>query len=1127
MGARNRKPEKAENSGGNIVFCTNCGSKLPEGARFCSTCGARVAEVFEVPEVEKKPAAFGFNETAPDPETVKPVEAPLKKRATFDWSNVIDEPKKKTIPDIKSPWEATGSVDESELYSEMGTSTERSRTMSFIDVLKAEKEQQDAMKEEASAPAEPAPAAPAVEEKRPFVYTEVLDPDYLEPVAPAAEEKEEEAPQLHFAPLYEDVDAPVVTPFDIPEEEDEAVPADEVQIEETVQAEAPAEEAPVEEVPEAPEAPAEEPAAEIQIEETVAEEAPAAEETVEEAVEEAVEAAVAEEPAAEVNIEAPAPVEEEPVKPRRGWFDLPDFLKPKEERRPFAAFTEEEPEEIPAAPAEEPAAEVTEAPVEEVVFEEPEFDDAAEPADEIQIEAPEYEPEAKLEDELDSILKGGSGLMGHEHEEAEEAAEEAEEEIFEGDLYSNTEDEYLDISTERTESVRGAAEEVEDDDDEDEDEPVDEQELFADMTENAPKHTGMTIAPPADKETEIEALKKRLAELMGTSWEPEAEAEPEAEKAAPEAPAEEHVEQDYYYKDPEPAAEPVVETPAYEEYDHADFTQYEEPASTAAYEDEYLVEEPAAEAVAEEAPAVEEAAEEASVEEPSVYEHLILTPEAPVDEIPGAESKIIKAAETAAPAVVEEPAAEEPAVEDFYLMDEEPAEEVIFRAHEPAVVDEDEPVAEEPAVVAEEEPAVAAEEPVVEEAVEEVVEAAPAVEEVVEEPAPAVEEEPAHKTIDDFLAEILREGAAPAAASVAAEPAFEAPAAEKAVEEAVEAAPAVVEEPAVNVEDEYTDEVVLTAEDLEVPTFKEAPEAPELTLEDLTAPAAEEAVEAAPVVEEVVEAAPAVEEVAEAPAAEEVVEAAPAAEAPAPEKKETDALSIEELEQDLFGSSATPEAEVEATKKIDKFYTLYRKNEEFQRLLDEEYNKLKAAGGPVPEPALPDNEPEVKHKKIEDATIYQDFDLEKEAAKLRAEQEKAAEAAVEVKADAESAASAAPAAVAAGTAVAAGAAVAAGKKDRKAEKAAAKAAKAAEKAAAKEAKAAEKADLEFEEVEKGGGFLTVLAVIIAILLIILLGVILVLNFMPDSSLALRIDSIIENITSHFTAVDVMGKTLLL
>ena len=123
------------------MFCTNCGSKLSEGARFCSTCGARVAEVFEVPEVEEKPAAFGFTEAAPDPEPVKPVEAPLKKRATFDWSNVIDEPKKKTIPDIKSPWATTGGIDENELYAEMGTATERSRTMSFIDVLKAEKQQ--------------------------------------------------------------------------------------------------------------------------------------------------------------------------------------------------------------------------------------------------------------------------------------------------------------------------------------------------------------------------------------------------------------------------------------------------------------------------------------------------------------------------------------------------------------------------------------------------------------------------------------------------------------------------------------------------------------------------------------------------------------------------------------------------------------------------------------------------------------------------------------------------------------------------------------------------------------------------------------------------------------------------
>ena len=77
------------------------------------------------------------------------------------------------------------------------------------------------------------------------------------------------------------------------------------------------------------------------------------------------------------------------------------------------------------------------------------------------------------------------------------------------------------------------------------------------------------------------------------------------------------------------------------------------------------------------------------------------------------------------------------------------------------------------------------------------------------------------------------------------------------------------------------------------------------------------------------------------------------------------------------------------------------------------------------------------------------------------------------------------------------------------------------------AKKDEKEDLEYEEYEKGGGFLTVLAVIIAILLIVLLGIILVLNFMPESAIAFKIDSIIENITSHFTAVDVMGRQFLL
>ena len=555
-----------------------------------------------------------FTAKAPDPETVKPVGEPVKKRVTFDWSNVIDEPQKKTIPDIKSPWATTGGVDEKKLYAEMGTSSEHSRTMSFIDVLRAEKEQQaSAVAEEPAA--EPAPAA---EEKKPFEYTEVLDPGFLEPEVPAAEEKEEEIPQLHFAPLYEDVDAPVVSPFDIPEEEEKAAPASEIHIEETAPVEEPVFEAPAadaaEEIEEKPEA---EPAAEIQIEET----APAEEPVFEAPAAEEAPAEAAEEPA----VEAAAPVvEEEPAKPRRGWFDLPDFLKPKEEKRPFAAFTEEAPEPVPAAEVSAAEPEEAAAPAEEVTFEEPEFDDTdAEPTEEIQIEETVYEPEANLEDEIDSILKGGSGLMGYEPEETVEVEEEAEDEIFEGDIYNNTEDEYLDINTDRdAEPVKGQLKEVEDEDEDDEDEPVDEDELFADMNENAPKHSGMTIAPPADKETEIEALKKRLAELMGTSWEPEAPAEAEApaaepvvEAAAPaveEEPAveaaapvveEEPAEQDYYFKDAEPAEEPAVETVAYEEYDHADFTQYEAPVSTAAYEDEYLTEAPAEEAVAEAVPA--------------------------------------------------------------------------------------------------------------------------------------------------------------------------------------------------------------------------------------------------------------------------------------------------------------------------------------------------------------------------------------------------------------------------------------------------------------------------------------------------------------------------------------------
>lgn len=58
---------------------------------------------------------------------------------------------------------------------------------------------------------------------------------------------------------------------------------------------------------------------------------------------------------------------------------------------------------------------------------------------------------------------------------------------------------------------------------------------------------------------------------------------------------------------------------------------------------------------------------------------------------------------------------------------------------------------------------------------------------------------------------------------------------------------------------------------------------------------------------------------------------------PSPNSQPSDAVAISDLEKQIFNTESIEDAE---TKKIDKFYTLYRKNEEFQRLLDEEYEKL-------------------------------------------------------------------------------------------------------------------------------------------------------------------------------------------
>lgn len=213
------------------------------------------------------------------------------------------------------------------------------------------------------------------------------------------------------------------------------------------------------------------------------------------------------------------------------------------------------------------------------------------------------------------------------------------------------------------------------------------------------------------------------------------------------------------------------------------------------------------------------------------------------------------------------------------------------------------------------------------------------------------------------------------------------------------------------------------------------------------------------------------------------------------DEAETDAVSLEELEKDLFGDAEIPE-EPEATKKIDKFYTLYKKNEEFQKLLDEEYNKLQG------EDKVPHVDDFVPVEVIKDEPVSEDFE-EPELKRV----EEALEETVEPAPVAEPAPS---------------------KEDAKAAKKAEKEAAKAAKAAAKAAKKAEKSEVSGDdEEEAGGGALTVIAVIIAALLVILLAVILVLNFAPDSGIAMKIDSVIETITSYFSATDAFNGRFLL
>ena len=151
------------------MFCNQCGNKVPEGSRFCSVCGTKLTAEIETP-------------------AAKPVERPAvqKTSMTFDWSSVKDEPHKKYARDIVSPWTSTG-MDEETSHNETAAEPQpRTRTMSFIDILKKEREAKAAAEEVA-----------AEEEK--------------------ARNVADSTPSVYMPPVYDDVSSPVITPFDTPE----------------------------------------------------------------------------------------------------------------------------------------------------------------------------------------------------------------------------------------------------------------------------------------------------------------------------------------------------------------------------------------------------------------------------------------------------------------------------------------------------------------------------------------------------------------------------------------------------------------------------------------------------------------------------------------------------------------------------------------------------------------------------------------------------------------------------------------------------------------------------------------------------------------------------------------------
>ena len=1027
----------------------------------------------------------------------------------------------------------------------MTQSDDKNRTMSFIDVLKADKEERERAAMDKS-----------------IEYTEVLeiDPELAGGTKP---------PKLRMAPLYEDVDEPVKTPFDDLDVSREA------------------------------------------------EESTGHFEKPEETSDNVGNAYLGETPSA-----APK-------------FELPDFLRKavgfgagkdevvEVERESKEMLHDEKPEAGVEGPAvEETVAEeiIAETAAEEAVAEEIIAEAAAEEAvaEEIISEAAAEEAVAEVIEAETAAEEAAAEEIVAETAAVETALEETQnEELVDGNLNSeDTENAYLDedLYHELSEEPRSSrisrivahadeydaedeeeAEISEDDSQIDADEPIDEKELFSEMTEPGHKATGMTIAAPADEEAEIEALKRRLAELTGTvEIDPEllagAETEQQSEAAA------------------EPAAEAVAEhieesvlAAPEEESEEAEEGSFEALGADFAFEPEITeadnemfaglaaanepVAEPVTEPVAEPKaepkfedfifePEVTEADNEmfaglTAASEPSFKEPVVDPVSEPVIDTPVIDLNSEPAEPTPAVEPISEPAAPAPVIEplnetapktsfglsvDDELIANEPQSTAEVSAVEAAfgLSADTEPVAAEPVETpkAEEMEASveellakyvpqyfgdkAAETPAAEPAPEVLTEPAS-----IETPAPAVA---AESVVTETPAPAVT--AEPAPAAVTEPVVTEAPALDAFIKDRVDdGSPIVGFAPAV------TEQPKAAAQEAAPATGRAT-----ISLDDFIKDDTEQV--------KPVEAAPAVE-IAPSTEAAFVAESAPIAETTpvTQEPKPTDAVSLEDLEKDLFGSAANEDAEAETTKKIDKFYTLYRKNEEFQRLLDEEYSRLKgdnivipedetpatglgadpvaasevttAAAGEASQTTVGASEPAktdfsagialedltADSRPVEDATIYR-VDMPEDLAKIAENSEDNSGFSVggeEAKGFGLGGAETTEAvATAAGTAVAGAAAL------TKTEK---KAAKKAEKKRKKEEAAA--AQVEYEEVDSGSTVLTILAVIVAILLVLLLAVILILHVAPGSGIAMAIDEFIENMTARFSVLNTFGGQKLL